>query len=233
MKKTILQLISLTVLFTGCTTLSISDKELNAAAKAKEVVQAESYSIGHVSNADTREGTHQVIALTLKNPKAFDEQSKDKLASYAAINMLNNLSPGDYKDFDQLKIILEKDAFSFEKNFEIKELLKTISLMEPVKLFFEYSTKKEIQNLRTIVDPIYVNNSALQQIMQVQHQIDSVCGAFKAYSITDYRYEKNNQTNESALIVHSNVVNGTTLNVYSIYILEQKKKIARIAINED
>ena len=229
MKKILLQIFTLTIFLTS----GVSEKEQNAASKVAALWNAENSSIGHTKTADTEKGTHNVMVVTLKNLKTVDDKySKDKITSASALTLIENLRKEDYQDFDQIKIIIENNSTSYEKTYEINKLVNTILLLNEITQFFDYSSTRDTLNLKWIISSKDIQDSGLISILQANNQIDSTYGKLNHITITGFRYDHVNKTNEPAIVAWTDVFNGNTLTNYSFYISEESKKIIYIGIND-
>jgi hypothetical protein len=229
MTKIQFKLLSLIIFLTSC----ISEKEQNAASKAAAIFNAENCTIGHTKSADTQKGTHNIIVVTLKNPKVKpDKYPMDKTGSISAMTVIQELTKEDYADFDQMKIVVEDNSSSFEKDYEIGQLVNTIPLLNNIQKYFEFSTKKDTLNLKQIISFSDISDSTIFSLINASRQLDSIYGKLNSVNITGFRYDHVTQTNEPLVVAWAETTNGNSVTDYTFYISEKKNKIIFIGINQ-
>lgn len=230
MTKTQFKLLSLTIFLTSC----ISEKEQNATSKAAAIFNAENCTIGHTKSADTQKGTHNIIVVTLKNPKVKpDKYPKDKTGSISAMTIIQELTKEDYADYDQMKIVVEDNSSSFEKNYEIVQLVNTIPVLNNIQKYFEFSSKKDTLNLKNIISSTDISDSTIFSLINTSRQLDSTYGKLNSVNITGFRYDHVTQTNEPLVVAWAETTNGNSVTDYTFYISEKSNKIIFIGINEE
>src|SRR5688572_32567961 len=97
MKKTLLLL---SVIFLA----ACASKEQHKAAKEVAAIwQAQAYSIGTSTKADTDHGSKKALTLTLQDFKALkDKFPKENIACISALQYIRNLPAEEYKDYDRV-----------------------------------------------------------------------------------------------------------------------------------
>ena len=230
MKKTISTLLISALTLTSC----VSEKEQVAASKTAALWGAETCTIGHTKATSTDKGTHNIIVVTLKNLKSVDEKySKEKITSISALTTIENIEEKDYKDFDQIKIVIDDNSSIFEKTYEISKILKTKPILEKASSFFSLNTKKDTASLRNLLDKEFISDTTLYQLIGAVNELDSVYGKLNNIVFIGFSYNKMQDRNIPLSIVSSEVTNGQTTTIYTFEISEENEKIVGVSLNNE
>jgi hypothetical protein len=147
------------------------------------------------------------------------------------MTVIQNLKNEEYKDYDQIKIVVENNSTTYENTYEMDKLANTISLLNNVQKFFEYSYKRDTLNLKTIISPTDISDSSILTLIGAAVILDSMYGKLNAVNLTGFRYDQIKETSEPLIIAWAETTNGSSLTNYTFYISEQKKKIIYVGIN--
>lgn len=230
MKKITSTLLIPIFIFTSC----ISEKEHNAVSKVGALWGAENYTISHLKLASTEKGTHNTITVTFKNLKSVDEHySKEKITSLSALKIIENLEEKEYKDFDQIQIIIDNNSSTFEKTYKISKLLATKPFLKEATDFFEKIDKKDTASLRELLDKKLVSDTTLYQLIAYTNELDSMYGKLNNITFTGFSFNKTPHNFDPILVISSEATNGKTITFYTIEINEETKKIIGISLNNE
>ena len=230
MKKALFVLLISTLTLTSC----VSEKEQIAASKTAALWGAENCTIGHTKSTSTDKGTHNIIVVTLKNLKSVDEKySKEKITSISALTTIENLEEKEYKDFDQIKIVIDDNSSIFEKTYEISKIIGTKPILEKASSFFNLTAKKDTASLRTLLDKQFISDTTLYQLIGAVNELDSVYGKMNNITFTGFTYNKMKDNDKPLTTVSSEVTNGQTITIYTFEITEENKKIVGVSLNNE
>jgi hypothetical protein len=227
MKKTLLLLP--VIFLAGC-----ASKEQHKAAKEVAAIwQAQGYSVGTSSKADSDHGSKKALTLTLQDFKALkDKFPKENIGCISALQYIRNLPPEEYKDFDRIEITLKHNSETFEKSYSIPDILKANEILKVADDFSKKIISGNLDGLENYFEKKWIPDSIAAGLKTTILLIDSASGRPDKANLIGYEFNTLEETKEPVLVMHTEISNDTTYSIYKLIFATADKKIVYMGINE-
>ncbi len=220
--KKILIILSFILVLSSCT----SEKEQNAAATAAAMAGAEDYTITHA-----KDGEHKELVVTLKNLTTNDPN--EKMASSSVLTIFGMITKEDYKDYDRIKIEIERDTSTFREAYDISKLEMAVPILKNLLEIFRKDAKNNYPLKPDMVDFSIMKDSVLQQFNEYLIHLDDDYGKLSNVAVVSFSFKEMKESGDNALIAHVLAKNGLMLTNYTFFISLKSKKIFYIGINDE
>lgn len=225
----ILHTLTISFLLTSC----MSEEKQNAATKAGKLWDAQKTSVGSSSSVDSQKGTSKALTLTLENLTGLKADYPNKnITSISAYTFIDNLSPDEYKDFDNIKVILKNNSSVFEKSYKITDLILAKDIFKTVDLFSKKITSGNLHEFETLFDKQSIPDSTITQIKNAILSIESIDGRPEKGTIIRFDFDHLEKTNEPVMICYIELESKKSYSTYKLILKTSDKKIIYFGLNE-
>lgn len=213
---------------------SCASKEQQAAAsKVAAIWDAQNCTVGKSVSANTSEGSKKTITLELQNLKGVkDDYPKQKVTSVSALTFLEHLEKRDYQDYSHIKISIKDEGSSFEKEYQISDILSAREELVVVKAFFEKIKNNEQEKLNVFFNNTFIPDSTITLIKTAFARLDSANGKLDKMTVTGFDFNTLEETKEPVLVVTAEFANAKHYVECEFAVSKKDKKIVYFGINQ-
>lgn len=227
--KTI-QIILLIAILTGCK----SEEQKKATRIVADLWDVQNISVGSLSSTDAKEGSGKAIVLTLEDLKGVDTNyPKDFITSMSAYNYINNLPEEEYKDFDNIKVIVKNQSKLNEKIYRISNILIAKDMIKQAEVFSKKIISGNLKDFEGLFDRKNIPDSTITKIKNVISENIAKEGKQDKATIMGFDFGRLNETNEPAMVAYIETSNAKSYSTYKLMMRVADKKIVYLGINEN
>lgn len=209
-----------------CLTSCISETEQQAAANAAALCGAEDYTVMH-----TKSEGNKALVVTLKHLSSTDRD--EKITSTSALSIFGMISQDDYKNYDKIKIVIERSATTFEKTYDIQKLAASTPILNNLLDVFRLDENNQYTIRKEMIDDKIIKDSTVLQFTNILSLMDKDYGKLSGVSITGLSYDPVSGFKDNILVARVKATNGGMTTNYIFYVSLETKKIIYIGINQD
>lgn len=215
------------VFFTAC----VSEQKQKAAEIIANTWQAESAIIGHSYGKDTK--TNQ-IELTLTNLKGVDaDYSPKKITSVSAMMLYQSLNPKEYKNDQEINIVVENNGENYELAYSIESLKTAEKSFQILDLFFDAFEENSIEKYLNTIDAKFINDSIAKSTFSLMQSLEKESGKMPNRTATGFDFNRTLKGNIPVIIVTNEISNDSSYSEFRFMISLESNKIMSIRINPE
>jgi hypothetical protein len=228
---TIIKIGFLVLIVTGCG--KSYEKEGVAAGYVTKQIHASHGKVSFVDYSDTDNRKRKSIVLTFGEIKNIpNDYNREKITSTAALMYLKQLDQADYKDYDDIKVILESSPKNYEIIYSINEMSSVESILASVQKFIDATNEDDFEKCREIVDSKRVSDSTLLTTTVFIKSIDSTYGKVKNTNYSGFHFDHLTENNDPVLVSWIQTTHDTEKTYFKFIISRTSKMIIYIGVNE-
>lgn len=207
-----------------------SEREQSAAAQAAALSGAEDYTISE-SKSTEADGSHRDLVVTLKSIQS--NETNEKIASTSALTIFGTITKEDYKDYDRIRIVIERDASTFEQAYPIDKLEISTPFLKKLLNVFRQDAGNNYALPLELFDSGAIQDSTLLQFKNILVRLDTDYGKLSNVAVSSFKFDKLKNPTVDILMAHITASNGLMLTDYTFYFSFTTRKIIYIGINEN
>jgi len=229
-KKLFLIAFSFIIINSGCG--NSYTKVSNAAGLVVKELHA---GAGHIKVKDYKgtDGNKKSITLMLSGFKDFrNDQSKEMMASTAAVLFIGHLDKADYENYDEVKVQLDINGESYENTFDKKQLADVELYFGTIQNFIDATNENDFAQVKKVVDEKHIVDSSLMSVLTFINKDDSVYGKVNHTNYKGFQFDLMKEDGHPVFVcwVEAQHTNSTT--DYKLILSRSTKKIVYIGVNE-
>lgn len=224
-----LSVLTISFLLTSC----MSEEKQNAAAKSAKLWGAQKSSVGSSSSVDTQKGANKDLILTLENLTGVKaDYPNENVTSISAYTFIDNISPDEYKGYDNIKVILKNNSSVFEKSYKISDIILAKEMFKTVDLFSKKITSGNLHEFETLFDRQSIPDSTITQIKTAILSIESTDGRPEKGTVIRFDFDHLKETNEAVMVCYVELESKKSYSTYKLILKTSDKKIIYFGLNE-
>jgi hypothetical protein len=223
MKKLIV-ILSITINLLGC----VPKEQKEASAKVAGMWGAQNISVGDSKSANTESGTKKQLTLTMGDLKDTPKDYPgENITSTSALVFINHLPKEEYKDYDEIKIIVKQNSSDFQKSYKISDILDATESFKTIDKFSKEIKTNKFSEFESLFETI--PDSTLTSIKNGLENIRKKEGEPNNGTITFFEFKHITDTREPVVVCRFKQEFKKSYLEFKLVLKTQNKKIIQLS----
>lgn len=181
---------------------------------------------------ESTNASEKTITLVIENPKNIkDDFPNENITSMASFTFINESLPQDYKNINDIKVILKRKPIDFEKTYKVSDLINAKGYFEIIDSLSSKMICGNLKGFESYFDNTIITDSTILNIKNWLTDLKNSNGKYEKLSIIYFDFNALEKNNEPVFVSNFILSNKNVYTDFKAILRQEDKKIIFIGLN--